>query len=129
MDNNNIDEKIRQALSKEDAAVFDEFVEEQSLFNQAMQLMKGRNRLLNFWAMLVTLIFMVVAVFCIWQFVGAQETKALFGWALGIVFSFGAVSMLKLWAWMEMEKNSTIREIKRLELQVAHLSKKLGADS
>ena len=40
-------------------------------------------------------------------------------------FSMAAVSMLKLWAWMEIEKNCTVREIKRLELQVARLAQRL----
>ena len=29
---------------------------------------------------------------------------------------------MKVWRWMEMEKNATIREIKRVELQVANLA-------
>lgn len=127
MDNHNIDQKIRQALSKEDADLFDEVGGEQSLFDQAMQLLKGRNRWINLMVMAVTLAFMVVGAICVWQFVEAEETKALLGWGLGLSFSMAAVSMLKLWAWMEMEKNSTIREIKRLELQIAQLSRKLDA--
>lgn len=128
MSNNNIDKKIRQALMNEDVAVFDEFSDEQSPFDQAMQLLKGRNRLLNLLAMFVTLIFMAVGVTCLWRFIAAEETKELLGWAMGLAFSLSAVSMIKLWAWMEIEKNSTIREIKRLELQVAHLCKKLDAN-
>jgi len=30
--------------------------------------------------------------------------------------------MLKLWFWMQMDKNTVIREVKRLELQVATLA-------
>ncbi len=125
MDNHNIDEKIRLALSKDDADLFDELAGEQSLFDQALQLLKGRNRWFNIMVMFITLVFLAIGAICIWQFSQAEETKTLLAWALGLIFSLTAVSMLKLWAWMEMEKNSTIREIKRLELQVAHLSRKL----
>ena len=45
-------------------------------------------------------------------------------WGLGgIVFLIG-VSMLKLFAWMQMDKNALLREIKRLEIQVSSLSQK-----
>ena len=47
------------------------------------------------------------------------------GWAMAFGFSMATVSMLKLWAWMEIEKNTTVREIKRLELQVAMLTQRL----
>lgn len=33
-----------------------------------------------------------------------------------------AVAMLKIWSWMEMHKNQVLREVKRLELQVARLA-------
>ena len=34
---------------------------------------------------------------------------------------------LKIWFWMEIQRNSVVREIKRLELQVANLSRQLDA--
>ena len=127
MENKKIDHEIRQALSGEDIAVFDKFADEQSLLAQAMELWKGKNRWLNIWVMVVTLAFLIVCVVCVWKFYNAEGLKELLGWALGISFSFAVISMLKIWAWMEMEKNSTIREIKRLELQVARLSRRLDS--
>ncbi len=67
---------------------------------------------------------MILAIVCAWKFYHTEDIKQLLGWSLGIAFSFAVIGMLKLWAWMEMEKNSTIREIKRLELQVARLSRR-----
>jgi hypothetical protein len=37
-----------------------------------------------------------------------------------------AVSMMKMFAWMQMDKNAILREIKRLELQVSSLATKLS---
>ena len=71
------------------------------------------------------LVFLVLGVYSIWQFSLASEVKVLIGWAMSFGFSMAAVSMLKLWAWMEIEKNCTVREIKRLELQVARLAQRL----
>ena len=31
------------------------------------------------------------------------------------------VAFMKVWFWMRMESNRVIRELKRLELQIAHL--------
>ena len=125
MTQQSIDEKIKQALAAEDAEVYARFAEEPSLLAQGMELFHTRNRWINAIVILVMTIFMGVGVYSLWMFAMAQETKALIGWAMGFGFSMAAVSMLKLWAWMEIEKNSTIREIKRLELQVARLTQRL----
>jgi len=125
MGNRKIDDEIRQALSDEDAVEYDKFADEQSLLAQALELWKGKNRWLNIGGMVVTFAFMVLAIVCAWKFYQAEDIKELLGWSLGLGFLFAVIGMLKLWAWMEMEKNSTIREIKRLELQVARLSRRL----
>ncbi len=126
MTGNEIDDKIRQALSEEDAKLFEEFSEEPSLMELALETLKGRNRWATAMVMIVGTLFMVLGIFSLFQFSSAQETKALISWALAFVFCMAAVSMMKIWAWMEIEKNSTLREIKRLELQVARLSQQLA---
>ena len=123
--NDKIDEQIRQALSTEEAKLFDT-LEEQSLFDQALQLLRGRNRLINGIVILLNLVFLGFSGFCLWKFYLAEELKPMLGWCLAFGFSILAMSMIKLWSWMEIEKNCTIREIKRLELQVAQLGKKLA---
>ena len=40
-----------------------------------------------------------------------------------------AVAMLKMYFWMEMNKNVTLREVKRLELQIARLVSREGAST
>ena len=128
MSHDNIDDKIRQALSREENEALEPFTGEQSLLEQGLGLMRGRNRLINLWVMFCTLVLMVAAGICLWKFMVSEEVVPLIRWGLGLSFSLAAVSMFKLWAWMEIEKNTTIREIKRLELQVAQLSRKLDAD-
>ena len=126
MTTNPIDEKIRQALSEEDAKLFEEFAEEPSLMEMALETLKGRNRWATALVMIVGTIFMALGVLSIVKFFSTEETKSLIAWAMGFAFCMGAVSMMKIWAWMEIEKNSTLREIKRLELQVARLSQQLS---
>lgn len=126
MNKNSIDDKIRQALAEEDAEVYAQFVEEPSLLAQGLELLHTRNRWFNAMIVLVSAAFMGISIYSLWRFASAEETKALITWAMSFGFCMAVVSMLKLWAWMEIEKNSTVREIKRLELQVARLTQRLG---
>jgi hypothetical protein len=43
-------------------------------------------------------------------------------WSVGAVITMLGVAMLKMYFWMEVNKNIVLREVKRLELQVARLS-------
>lgn len=117
--NRSLDNRIREALAAEVKVEFDPHFNEQSLIEQAMQIFRGRNRWVTLGAMFWGFGFMVFAVYSMYQFYWATEVKAMIGWTIGFMFSALAVSMMKLWAWMEMEKYTTIREIKRLELQLA----------
>lgn len=64
----------------------------------------------------------------VWGGVGLWAASAFFRagaprdwifYATVVVVSFMAVSILKIWFWMEMNRHTHAREIKRLELQVA----------
>ena len=49
-------------------------------------------------------------------------------WATGFLWGVMWIVMLKVWFYVEVNKNSITREIKRLELQLANLSRQLGAE-
>lgn len=121
-----IDDKIKQALAAEDAEIFEQFADEPSLLAQGLELLQSRNRWINTMVVVVMFVFLGIGVYSLWQFILATEVKSLMSWAMSFGFSMLAVGMLKLWAWMEIEKNCTVREIKRLELQVARLAQRLG---
>jgi hypothetical protein len=55
------------------------------------------------------------------RFYSVETTREMVAWATGFVFFCLTVSMLKVWYWMELNKNAVTREIKRLELQLARL--------
>ena len=46
-------------------------------------------------------------------------------WGGGAAIGLTALAMVKMWFWMELEKNAIVREVKRLELQVARLVARL----
>ena len=115
------DDKIRQALQAESDNVWKD-VEEQGLFEQALDVMRGKHRFLTVISNVVMAVFFVVMVYFVVRFFDAQTTRTQIAWSVGFLASNMVVAMLKLWFWMQMDKNTVIREVKRLELQVATLA-------
>ncbi|MEE9130653.1 MAG: DUF6768 family protein [Phycisphaerales bacterium] len=122
---NNIDAKIRRALEATDADLADEFDGDQSMMEMVFDTFRGTQKWLTFLAIFWGLAFMAGSVFGIIQLFKAQEPREHILWALGVVFCLAAVSMMKVWFWMQMNRNSILREIKRVELQVARLAGRL----
>lgn len=121
----NIDQLIRTALGQQEAEAYDNLAE-QSIFEEAFGVLKGRNRFITGMTVVISFVFFLIAVFAGFQFFDAVETNDLILWAIVFMSSMMAVGMLKMWYFMEMNKNATIRELKRVELQVAHLAKVLA---
>jgi len=122
---NDLDKKIREALRQEDADALKEFDGELSIFEMLTETFRGRHRWLNILGMFWTLIFMGLAIYSAVQFFKVEIQRDMLMWAAAFLFCMSAVSMLKIWYWMEMQKNSVTREIKRLELQIARLAGRL----
>ena len=118
-----IDELIKETLTQEEAKFYDE-LEEQNILEMVLGLFKGKNKWIMFLMNFMTVIFFSLFVYCTVQFFDTNVTNDLIKWGVGgLVFLFG-VSMLKIFAWMQMDKNALIREIKRLELIVSSHPKK-----
>jgi hypothetical protein len=125
MKKEDIDKLIEESLNKEEAKFYHQ-LDEEGLFKQWGGLYTGK---LKGWAILTTivqLIFTVATFYFGYQFFTASETGELF--RLGGIFFiiFFASSMMKLWHWMQMDKNSILREMKRMEFQIAVLSEKIS---
>ncbi len=118
-----IDELIKEALSAEESKFYDE-LGEQNLLQKLGEVHKGRTGWL---ASLITIIHMlvfVVFVFCLIQFINAEATNDLIKWASAGFLCMIFMGMMKLYIWLQMDKNDILRELKRLELQVSALSHK-----
>ena len=119
---NELNKKIKEALREEDAEIFEEFGSEPSIFEMLMETFRGRQRWLVFLMMFWTIVFLVLTVLSVIRFFRAEELRDLLMWAVASVFLVSGVSMMKVWFWMELNKNAITREIKRLELQIARLA-------
>ncbi len=120
-----IDELIKEALTEEEAAFYDE-LEEQGLLGKIWGAYRGK---VGWMAIVMTIMHLVVFIgflFCAIQFFNSELTKDLIKWASGGFMCLMALTMLKLYIWMQMDKNDVLRELKRVELQVAALSSKVN---
>lgn len=119
-----IDNLIKETLTQEEAKFYDD-LDEQNVFQMIFGLFRGKNKWILVLMNIMTLIFFGLFIYCLVQFFNTDNTNELIKWGLGgLLFMFG-VSMLKVFAWMQMDKNALLREIKRLELQVSSLAAKL----
>ena len=120
-----IDQLIKDTLTQEEAKFYDD-LDEQNVLGMLGGLFQGKNAWLIVVMNIMTLIFFGLFVYCTIQFFDTESTNEMMKWGIGgLVFMIG-VSMLKIFAWMQMDKNALMREIKRLELQVSSLSGKLS---
>lgn len=119
-----IDELIKEALSKEEAKFYDE-LEEQNLFEKLGEVYRGKMGWLAIIMNVVHLMIFVLFIYCIVQFFKMEEIKELILWSSAGFLCMIAMAMIKLYVWMQMDKNDILRQLKRLELQVSALSHKL----
>ena len=119
-----IDELIKETLNEEEAKFYDE-LEEQNLIGKLGEVFKGKMGWLAILMNVINLVIFGMLIYCFVQFFGANETNELIKWASAGFLCMIVMSMLKLYIWMQMDKNDILRELKRLELQVATISGKL----
>ena len=119
-----IDKLIKDTLSAEEAKFYDE-LEEQNLFGMVGGLFTGKLKWILILMNVVTITAFIGFIYCVVQFVNTDITNELIKWGVFGVVLLMMISMLKLFAWMQMDKNALLREIKRLELQISALSNKL----
>lgn len=117
-----IDQLIKETLSAEESKFYDN-LEEQNILQMILGLFKGKNKWIMFLMNFMTLVFFSFFIYCIIQFFNAEVTKELIKWATGALVFLLGVTMLKIFAWMQMDKNALLREIKRLELLISSHSK------
>jgi hypothetical protein len=117
----NIDRAIRDALSKEDAEFLASF-EDKNPISEALGAFSGRWGAVNVLAAAMAFVLFGVFVYCAWQMFASADVRDAVLWSVGAIVATLAVAMLKMYFFMEMNKNAVLREVKRLELQVARLA-------
>ena len=119
----NIDDLIKQALSEEESEILERLSEEQSIFEQLLSNFQGKMKWMSMYIAFMILVFFLLSIYCLIEFLNADDIRLMILWGAGMGASFLTVGMLKMWQWMQMDKNTLLREIKRLELHIAALHK------
>ena len=119
-----IDRLIEEVLTEEEASYFQE-LDEQNLFQKFGGLFQGKMKWINVMTFVVQTIQFGFAVYFAYRFFTTSDVVEMIQFGSGAMFLMMTVTVLKIFHWMEINKNATIREIKRMELQVSVLASKL----
>lgn len=116
-----IDDQIRNALSNEDAEMIGGPNDGLRLDQLLISTFQSRNRFITIMMMLVSFVFLGLSIWCAVRFFGAEDTKELLTWGFGFIIGIFAVSFMKIWFWLEMQRIAITREVKKVELLTARL--------
>jgi len=86
---------------------------------------KGTFRYTMVVIVMLQLCFAGLGVYCAYQMFGTDIIGLKIEWLSGVVAAVMAFAVARLWFFMELNRLSLLREMKRMEMQIAFLSKKL----
>ena len=113
----NIDEKIRQALNAEDQKILDQFGDDPGLVGMVANSFKGSQWWFTTGMWVFGILTFIVMVYCVINYFATDDLKAALSWAVGILLCGMAIVIVKIGAWQQMQMQTLMREIKRLELR------------
>ena len=99
--------------------------EEQGVFTMVLDTFRGRNGWLMVVQAIATVVIFAIGIYALVKFMDTTDPRESSLYGMIIMLAMVAVSVMKIMGWMEMTKNSIVREILRVELRVIELSKKL----
>lgn len=118
-----IDKLIKETLTEEEAKFYEE-LDEQDIFDMVVGVFKGKNKWMFVMINIIQILTFIAFVYCVVQFFNVTETNDLIKWGLAGFLAIFATTMLKMFTWMQMDRNAIVREIKRLEIQLSSLAAK-----
>jgi len=114
-----LDRMIDEALNTEERDLLNAIGEEPGYFTQAMGLFGGKLGWVSAVIMLAQTALFVAGVYFAWQFFHAGNTLSALQNGLPAAVLIICATQMKLTLWPSIQANRVIREVKRLELQIA----------
>lgn len=114
-----LDKLIHEALDEEEREVLRRIGEEPGFFTQAFGVFRGPTGWVNVILMVVQGMLFVGAVWAAWHFFNAGDPVTQLRWGLPASVLLMLAMMLKLAVVPRIETNIIMRELKRIELQIA----------
>jgi hypothetical protein len=121
-----LDKAIRDGYSAEDAELIQRLAADPTMTRQVLNAFQGPFGGFNVLGVVFTFVMLAAGGYCVWRVFNAAELRDMLIWSGGAAIAVCGVSMVKLWFWMELQRNATVREIKRLELQVSRLAARIS---
>ena len=118
-----LDSKIQAALAS--ASGLPDDITEPNLASDLIDTLHGRHSWLIKWGLVKMALAFVVMCICAYQFFMQETTMAMIAYATVIVICIVAYATIFLFIWVQMNHNTTVSDIKRVELQLALLAKSL----
>lgn len=103
---------------KQDTAGMVSRIAQLSLCQHVAASLQGSSRWLVVISFVHQALFTVLAAVAIVQFFRAESVRDLIAYAAAFLVCLVAIATLKLWYWMELNKNALIREFRHLEQQI-----------
>ena len=115
-----LDKMIETTLNDEDRAFLARLEREPGYFRQVGGLLSGQLGWINFLLMIVQAVLFFAGVWCAWEFFQTTEVIMALRWGLSATVLMIGGTVLKIGTlWPTLQANRVLREIKRLELQLA----------
>ncbi len=123
---NNLDDQIRNALSSQDAEMIGGPDDGLRIDQLVFSTFRSRNWLVTGSIFVVSIVVMVISIWCVVRFFDSSETKDLLAYGLGFLLGMCMISMMKVWFWLEMQRIAITREVKKVELLTARMLQELN---
>jgi hypothetical protein len=115
----NIDDLIEEALGKEEREILRQIGEEPGFFGMAFGIFSGRLGWANMVMVAAQTLAFVAGVYAAWMFFEAVDVVSQLRWGLPAAVLLILATMIKMALLPEIHANRLMRELKRIELQLA----------
>lgn len=117
------DNEIKRELARQAAELDKLMREEQGLDKVLASGFKGGLGTVMVIAYVLAVLLALAIFYCGYQFLSVAPAQQPF-WGILLLLAFQAQVGTKLWIWLETQRSSTLRELKRLELAIQQLSQR-----
>lgn len=115
---NKLDRMIEEALDAEDREIFAQYGEK-GMFTEIVGLFSGKFGPWNILTATIQVIMFAGALYAGRQFIAVDNLPDMIRWGALASLLIAAMSVIKLMQWQQVQANRVIREVKRVELQLA----------
>lgn len=116
-----LDDAISQALTEEDKDFLAQFEKEPNSLAQMAGVFSGPLAWMYVAFVGAAVILAPIGLYCAYQFFTTTELRPLFYWGFGVTAILIILSVVRLVFFMQINTNRVLRELKRMELQIARL--------